>query len=341
MPLPDYNFIPAPLWLITILHILTLTLHFAAMNFLVGGIIIVLWGKFGNRWEHPTVKTFVKLFPSAMAATVTLGVAPLLFVQLVYHRQMYSASIISGWYWLMIIAAVIFSYYFLYGAAFSKKAGAGRRGPYLLLALLGLVYVSIVYSSVFALAEDPDLMKTLYASSQGGLVVNPAVGDYVFRWLHMIFGAVTVGGFFIGLIGRDNQQAFSVGKSFYLWGLVAASVAGLAYLFTLGEDMLDLMRDPAIWVLTIAIVLALGALHFFFKKRFLWSGTMLFLSLLGMVYTRHALRLIRLSPEFDPSSIPVKPQWSIFIVFLVCFVLALGLLWYMLRLYFASKQSAA
>lgn len=341
MPLPDYNFIPAPLWLITILHILTLTLHFAAMNFLVGGIIIVLWGKFGNRWEHPTVKTFVKLFPSAMAATVTLGVAPLLFVQLVYHQQIYSASIISGWYWLMIIAAVIFSYYFLYGAAFSKKAGAGRRGTYLLLALLGLVYVSIVYSSVFSLAEDPDLMKSLYASSQGGLVVNPAVGDYVFRWLHMIFGAITVGGFFIGLIGRDNEQAFNVGKSFYLWGLVAASVAGLAYLFTLGEDMLALMRDPAIWVLTIAIVLALGALHFFFKKRFLWSGTMLFLSLLGMVYTRHALRLIRLSPEFDPSTIPVNPQWSIFFVFLICFVLALGLLWYMLRLYFTSRQTTA
>ena len=38
-PLPDYQFLPAPLWLITVLHILTLTLHFAAMNFLLGGLI--------------------------------------------------------------------------------------------------------------------------------------------------------------------------------------------------------------------------------------------------------------------------------------------------------------
>ena len=97
MNLPDYNFIPAPLWLITVLHILTLTLHFVAMNFLVGGVIIVLWGKFTDRWNHPVVKKFISAFPSAMAATVTLGVAPLLFVQLVYHRQVYAASIVSGW----------------------------------------------------------------------------------------------------------------------------------------------------------------------------------------------------------------------------------------------------
>ena len=41
MNLPDYHFLPGPLWLITILHLVTLTLHSAAMNFLLGGLAVV------------------------------------------------------------------------------------------------------------------------------------------------------------------------------------------------------------------------------------------------------------------------------------------------------------
>ena len=140
MQLPDYNFLSAPLWLVTLLHILTLTLHFAAMNFLVGGIIVLLWGKFTDRWEDPTVRTFIKYFPTATAATVTLGVAPLLFVQLVYHRQVYAASIVSGWFWLMITVVLMISYYFLYGASLTEQKD-GCTGRKMLIALAGLTYL--------------------------------------------------------------------------------------------------------------------------------------------------------------------------------------------------------
>ncbi|MCP4685604.1 MAG: hypothetical protein GY867_09175 [bacterium] len=175
MQLPDYNFLSAPLWLVTALHIVTLTLHFLAMDFVVGGLIAVLWGGFTDRWNNPVVQKFIKLFPSALAATVTFGVAPLLLAQLVYHRQVYSASIVSGWFWLLIVPAVIIGYYFLYGPSFGKGSGS-RKGTYLLLAMLTFVYVSLVYSSVFSLAENPDQYKALYAGNQSGWVLNPDGG---------------------------------------------------------------------------------------------------------------------------------------------------------------------
>jgi hypothetical protein len=126
MSLPDYNFLPAPLWLITILHVVTLTLHLTAMNFLFGSLIVVVFGRIDDKWRDPTVKTFVRLLPTAMAATVTLGVAPLLFLQLVYYQQAYAAAIVSAWPWLMIVVAVIFAYYFLYGASFAAEGETGR-----------------------------------------------------------------------------------------------------------------------------------------------------------------------------------------------------------------------
>jgi len=339
--LPESEFLSVPLWLVTTLHIITLTLHFAAMNFMLGGILIVLWGRFTDRWNNPTVQQFVKLFPAAMAATISFGVAPLLFVQLVYHRQIYSASIISGWFWFLIVPVLIVTYYLLYHASLTNDQPVSRRRLQLHLALIGLLYVSYIFSSVFSMAERPDLMKILYADRQDGLILNPEVGDYFLRWLHMLAGAVTVGGFFVGLLGRNNEPAFRVGKLFFLWGMAAAAVFGFIYLVTLGEKILPLMRSPAIWALTTGIILSGGSLHFFFKKKFWISGPMVALSMISMVYTRHELRLIRLADFYNPSTLPVNPQWSVFALFIACFVVMIGMMVYMLRLFLGSKHAGA
>ena len=101
MNLPAYEALPAPLWIITALHLLTFTLHFVAMNFVVGSLLFLLFGRMEGGTTHPVARKLIKLLPSAMAATVTLGVAPLLFLQLVYPGAVYSASIASGWLWLL------------------------------------------------------------------------------------------------------------------------------------------------------------------------------------------------------------------------------------------------
>ena len=340
MNLPDYNFISAPLWLLTTLHLLTLALHLFAMNLLLGGVLITLYAALKKQWDHPVAQKFVRLFPVAMAATVTLGVAPLLFLQVVYPRQVYSASIVSGWFWLMIFVAVIVAYYALYRASFGGETSGRVHKATLVLGLLGLAYVSLVYSSVFSLAERPEVIGKLYAQDQSGLVLNPP-GDYILRWLHMILGAVTVGGFFVGLIGRNQPEAYATGKAFFLWGMVAAALAGMAYLLSLLDYLRAFMHTPAIWTLTVAVLLSLGSLHFFFKKNFWPAGLTLFLSVLGMVYARHTMRLLKLQGQFDPASWPVAPQWSPFIMFLLCFLIALAALAYMLRLAFTNNKSAA
>ena len=244
MTLPDSSFLPAPLWVITALHVLTLSLHFVAMNFVLGGTLIVLMGRFERRWENPTVRRFIALFPSVMAATVTLGVAPLLFLQLVYPRQMYSAAIVSGWFWLLVIPAVIATYYLFHAACRPGNAAASSKARFLWPALCGLLYVSLLYSSVFSLAEHPGLIQQLYARSQTGFQWNPHLGNYLFRWLHMVLGAVTVGAYFVGLLGKDDPETFPVARRLFGFGMAAAAAAGFAYLVSLQEILPGLMRTP-------------------------------------------------------------------------------------------------
>jgi len=341
MNLPNYDFLPAPLWLVTTLHLVTLTLHFVAMNFLLGGVIIVLHAAIQKRWDNPTLLKFARLFPAAMAATVTLGVAPLLFLQVVYPKQVYAAAIVSGWFWLMIVAAVIIAYYALYRTAFHGDRVGKVSKVTLSLALLGLLYVSLVYSSVFSMAERPDLIHKLYGEDQSGRLWNPALGDWVLRWLHMILGAITVGGFFVGMLGRNEPRTYQTGKLYFVVGMALASVVGMAYLLSLLPILAAFMHTPAIWALTVAILLSLGSLHFFFKKSFCMSGTMLIVSMFGMVYARHTVRLLKLAGRFDPAAWRVAPQWGPFVMFLICFVIALAVVAYMLRLFFGANKGTA
>ena len=340
MTLPDSSFLPAPLWVITALHVLTLSLHFAAMNFVLGGTLIVLTGRFDRRWGNPTIRRFIALLPGAMAATVTLGVAPLLFLQLAYPRQMYSASIVSGWFWFLVIPAVIGAYYLLYAASFSGKEGVSSKARFLWPALFALLYVSLVYSSVFSMAEHPDLIQRLYAQNQTGFQWNPDAGNYLLRWLHMILGAVAVGAYFVGLLGKDDPETFPVAKRLFGYGMAGAAAAGFGYLVSLNGILTGLMRTPAIWGLIVGILLSLGSLHFFFARRFLPSGLALFVSLVLMVISRHQLRVLRLQGHFDPASWRIAPQWFPFLLFLICFASAAMLIVYMVRLFFSSRPDS-
>ena len=333
MNLPNYEFLSAPIQLVTVLHLLTLSLHFLAMNLLLGGVIIVLTAGFRKRWDDPTLVKFVRVFPVAMAATVTLGVAPLLFLQLVYHRQVYAAAIVSGWFWLLVPAAAMVAYYAIYLASGRGEKTGKLSVPALLVALVGLLYISLVYSSVFAMAERPKLIHDLYANNQSGWVWNPATGDYLLRWLHMIIGAITVGGYWVGALGKDSPAAYQTGKRFFVTGFVLAAITGGAYLMTVPA----LLHTRAIWVLSAGVLLTLGALHLFFKKSFCAAGVLLLGSMIAMVYARHMVRLLRLADTYRPDSMQFAPQWGPLGMFLICFVVVLAVVAYMLRLVTAKR----
>jgi hypothetical protein len=336
---PDYHFLPAPLWLITILHVLTLALHFAAMNFLFGGLAVIVFGRAVRKWQDESLQTYVKLLPAATAATVTLGVAPLLFVQLVYGKLVYAASITSAWLWLFIFVAVIAAYYLLYGASLSPTIQ--RRKRLLPFALVALFYVSFVYSTVFSMSEHPDVYRALYAHNQSGAAINPDAASWVLRWVHMVIGAITVGGFFVGLVGRNSETAWPLGRGFFLGGTVASILVGGAYLISLGDALQPFIHSPGIAFVTAGFLLTVISVYLFWTRRFVLAGTLVFLSLLCMAAARHVLRLIYLRGTFDPGAVVVAPQWGVFAVFLVCFVAALGLVAWMLALFFRGRAQAA
>ena len=335
----EHDFLAAPLWLFTMLHWVTLTLHFLMMSFTLGGLIILLSGRDPGRWQRPATRRLVRLFPSTMAATVTLGVAPLLFLQIVYHRQVYSASIVSGWFWLGIFVAVIIAYYGLYAAALASDEKLPRRRWLLWLALLGMLYVSLTYSSVFSLAERPQTYAALYETNQSGTAWNPHLGQWLPRWLHMVLCAVCIAGYGVAVLGRDDERMLIAGRRAFGWGMLAAAVAGGAQLGSLGEEAAPFMRSSGSWWLTGSVFLSLLALGLFFAQRLALAGVSLALSVLGMVAVRHHVRLVRLGDQLE--QLPERTQAWPLTIFLCCFALMLVVLAWMARIWCRSAQGVA
>jgi hypothetical protein len=334
---PSYEFLSAPVWLITGLHVLTLALHFAAMGLLFGGLGLILVARVDDKWNRPAVRTFLRALPSAMAATVTLGVAPLLFVQLVYHRQVYAAAIVSAWYWMALLAAVVVAYFLLYRVALVPRLAPGRVSLWLTVAFVALFFVSLVYAGVFSMAEAPGTIQAAYAADASGRSFNPDLGAWLWRWFHMVAGAFTLGAFGLGVFARRDERFFAYARGALVVAMSAAVLAGLLYLGNLGPLLARFLQSPALLFIGLTLVLSLVALALFFRGRLAAAGALLFVSLLSMVANRQLLRSLRLEGVVDSAAMPFRPQWSVLVLFAVCFVLALAAVGVMLRLYFGER----
>ena len=107
-PPPDPLGYPAPLAIMFALAYLTLTLHFLAMNYTVGSGALLLWAKVRGKDEQQGIAKFLGSgMPLGVSYLVTLGIPPLLFVQVLYGQQFYSSSVVMGSLWILVIPVIL------------------------------------------------------------------------------------------------------------------------------------------------------------------------------------------------------------------------------------------
>ena len=110
IPYPDPMPLPAPVWLLRTLLLLTFFLHILFMNTLLGGTAIALGCSLQRRsskFAALLAADLGRMLPSVFAFTITLGVAPLLFLQVIYGHLLYTSSILMAVPWLGIIGLVL------------------------------------------------------------------------------------------------------------------------------------------------------------------------------------------------------------------------------------------
>ncbi len=191
---------PRPTAIYLTLYVVTLALHVVFMSYVVVGAALVAT-RWGSRGTCPSVRLVVDWLPFALSAAITAGVAPLLFVQVLYQERFYTANLLLFGKWLAVLPLLVIGFYLLYVA---KGAGAGggagepsapvsrRWRPSgrvaITIAWVSFVGVAFLWTQNHQISIAHDAWPAIYADG-GSLRVTAASTWRLLVWL---IGAVPV-----------------------------------------------------------------------------------------------------------------------------------------------------
>jgi hypothetical protein len=342
--------LPAPVWLLKLLHVVTLSLHFVAVEMLLGGLLIaVLLSLFrSSPLSLVTARALARRLTVVMTFVINLAVPPLLFEQVLYGRALYTSSVLMGVYWISIVGILMLTYWLLY--RFSARLEAGKSAWWVgLSAWLLAGFIGRLLSSNMTLMLRPEVWREMYSNSAMGAYLPTGDPTLTPRWLLMMAGGMFIGGMWLlYLAGRSTftaeEKKFVAGlggKVAAVFGLVylaaglwAASVqpaivkAGLA-----GQSGYPLYKISGFagygWLALVVVAVLVGTIAGFGKLSagwVAWAGLLLavLIEITLVVYRDGVRDLTLLSKNYDVWDRVVVTNWSVVGLFLVLFVAGLG-----------------
>jgi hypothetical protein len=342
--------LPAPVWLLKLLHIVTLALHFVAVEMLLGGLLLaVLLSLFRNSPNaQVTARALARRLTVVMTYVINLGVPPLLFAQVLYGRALYTSSVLMGVYWIAIVPTLILTYWMLY--KFSARLDAGKSAWWVgLIAWLLAGGVSRMLSTNMTLMLRPEVWRDMYSASGMGAYLPTGDPTLEPRWLMMLAGGLLIGGLWlVYLAGRSTftaeEKKFVVGLGgnlaaifgvvYLAAGLWAASVqptevkAGLA-----GDSIYPAYKFAGFagygWIALVAVAVLVGAVAAFGRITAAWIGwagvlVAVLVEIVLTIYRDGVRDMTLLSKGYDVWDRAVVTNWSVVGLFLVLFVAGLG-----------------
>ncbi len=341
IPALDPAPLPGPPWLFHVLWVVTFLIHLVFVNAVLGGSLLAALVGARKPGARETQALFVEVNTWAISFAVTFGIAPLLFMQVLFGRFFYTATILVAWAWLGMLVILTVGYYLNYIAKFRLKAGR-EAGGVLILEAVCFLAVAAIQVTVNLLHLQPGRWESVAQQAWS------ALGDPTFlpRFLHFVLAAVTMAGALLAYValrraagGSDREACQGMAR----FGIRAALVAtglqlldGFWLLFALPQDVLTaFMRGGAatmlpltvgllagIWLLIVLAQISdpLGQAGKVRRVVELFVGAMLF-----MVLTRHQLRGVYLASSRVGERAVVKTQGDVLAIFLVVFLLCVGL----------------
>jgi hypothetical protein len=140
-------------WLV--LYIVTWALHAVFVSYVAVGAVYALVRK------DDVAERARDIMPFMLGAGITAGVAPLLFIQLLYQERFYTANLLLGPRWGAVVPALIIGFYALYLA----KAKTGRlRTIALATAAVAFLFVAWSWTELHQVMLDDPAWRAMYAA---------------------------------------------------------------------------------------------------------------------------------------------------------------------------------
>ncbi len=345
IPSPDVSPIPSPPELFIFFIVFTFFVHILFMNLTLGGSILFVIAKFFSKKEE--TKAIAKEIGSVntfnISLTITTGIAPLLFYQVVYGQFFYSSSILLGWKWLFVLVAITVAYYFYYLYKMKPgylKDGNDRGAGFVVVSAILFIYVALMLTTNTVLSMSPDKWLDIYLKKSSAFAITTVIP----RVLHFIFAAIAFSGVFLmaypkfkkSLDENVKKEMYNFGKNSFVYATMIQIPVGILFLFTLKSRAMGMVLGGNMIALICWVVGILAAFYgvskvFSKKETVTGLSILLLISVACMVIVRRVVEYGYWSKYFDYSSLKVAPQWDVFILFALLFVALLVVLFYTLK----------
>ena len=357
IPAPEPIPLPAPVWLLQALLFITFVLHIVPMNMTLGGLVILAHGEMSGRMSEPLRRWITSYLPATVAFTVTTGVAPLLFLQVLYGQLFFPAAVIIAWAWFAVIIALLLGYYGVYAYALASDRLGRWRGWVIIGSTVLFLYVAFAFNNVITLMSTPFRWWELWQERNPSVHFNLNIWDPTLfpRFGHFVLGAVAVAGLITALYGsillRKGEEAGKElvrnGVSWFVGATVLNYFVGAVFLFTheqpvwrafIGNDMLaTILLWGGVALSVVALIFAILARKveqpFSFTVIATTATLLTIVTMAGVKFMVRSLLIARHAPLFNLKEMPVQPQWGIVVLFVILLLAGLWVVaWMLLQL---------
>jgi len=348
IPVPDT--IPAPAWIFLSLDLLTFVLHILVINVVLGGSILLLWNRYSPE-RADLHSAMANKIPTSIALGVNFGVAPLLFMQVIYGHMFYTSSVLMATFWIMVIPVLILAYYSAYIHA-NRYALPSYLGRYaMLITVIILLYIGFMFTNNMSLMAQPEKWRA-YFDDRSGTILNLSEPTLWPRYLHFVTASIAVAGLFSSVIWslRKNKNAdkaaLQIRNGLRIFGIatIIQVVIGFWWLMALPKEFIVMFMGRNLLyslILLFGFLSALGAIISALRNKLRPTVIQVVITVLLMVFNRHNLRSLYLSGKFDLDTLQMTPQYGVMALFLVILVIGLALVWYMLKAMREAQEGRA
>ena len=320
----------------------TFLLHLLVMNIMLGWAIIAFYNHAFKQTIPSENRLISQKLPFTIAFTINFGVAPLLFLQVLYGQFVYTSSVLMAVFWLSIVFLLILAYYaaYIYNLQFSRLPGLHT----LLCGLIALflLVIAFFFTNNMSLMVNPGSWVRYFEHPQG-MLLNFGDITLIPRFLHTVLASMAIGGLALGLyydwkLRHGDLAAAAHIPSAMRWFSLATIInfgIGTWYFGSLPTAIRTVTGLTGAFLLVFlltGIAAAILSLIYGLQHRVRHAAGAVLTSIISMVTVRELVRGQTLAPWFSPSDLEVVPQYSPLIVFLLIFAAGLALIWWMIKL---------
>jgi len=362
IPAVDPAGLPGPPWLFHVLLVFTFFLHMLFVNLTLGGTLLAFvahlrGGGRGDGFRGVLAGRLMAVNAFGISLAITTGIAPLLFMQVIYHQYFYAATILIASVWFAMLILLVLGYYSTYVYKFRGAPAKGRGGGiWLAVSAVMFFLIAMIQVAVNLISSQPGKWASL-ADSEWSVLADPTYWPRLFHFVFagIAFAALVMAWWAVRQANRGvdveiNTEIARYSWAWALWLTVLQVADGFLLLMLLPRPVLSgFMRGgPAtLGPLTLAIFLAIGLLVMLARSRNpvessgLVSGTLgaMVLTIGVMSITRHQVRELYLAASTSQYQFAVVPQWGNFLLFVVLLIAGLATVAYLVRRVLSSPAA--